>query len=79
MVGSRASLKKAVDRRSFIGGSDARVIMGSDLAALLWLWKAKRGEVEPEDLSKNLLVQLGSATEPLNRHWYEQNTGQSSD
>src|SRR6516162_7627972 len=62
-------------RRSFIGGSDARIIMGDDEAALLRLWWEKRGEVEPEDLSDNLLVQLGSATEPLNRHWFEKNTG----
>src|SRR5258705_13155463 len=62
-------------RRSFIGGSDARVIMGSDEAALLRLWREKRGEVEPEDLSGNLIVQLGVATESLNRSWYERNTG----
>jgi hypothetical protein len=53
------------DRRSFIGGSDARIIMGSDQAALLRLWKEKRGELEPEDLSEYLLVQLGTVTEPL--------------
>ena len=47
------------DRRSFIGGSDARVIMGDDEAALVRLWREKRGEVEPEDLSDNLIVQLG--------------------
>ena len=64
------------DRRSFIGGSDARVIMGEDEAALLRLWREKRGEVEPEDLSDNLVVQLGSVTEDLNRHWYERNTSQ---
>jgi predicted phage-related endonuclease len=64
------------DRRSFIGGSDARIIMGDDQAALLRLWKEKRGEVEPEDLSGDLLVQLGTVTEHLNRHWYEKNTGQ---
>jgi predicted phage-related endonuclease len=63
------------DRRSFIGGSDARVIMGSDEAALVRLWKEKRGEVEPQDLSGNLVVQLGVATEGLNRRWYEVNTG----
>jgi predicted phage-related endonuclease len=51
-----------VDRRSFIGGSDARVIMGDDEAALLRLWREKRGEVEPEDLSDNLVVQLGAVT-----------------
>ena len=63
-------------RRSFIGGSDARIIMGEDEAALLRLWREKRGEVEPEDLSGNLVVQLGSVTEDLNRHWYERNTSQ---
>ena len=36
----------------------------------------KRGEVEPEDLSNNLIVQLGTVTEHLNRHWYERNAGQ---
>jgi predicted phage-related endonuclease len=62
-------------RRYFIGGSDARVIMGSDEAALLRLWREKRGETKPEDLSGNLIVQLGLATEDLNRRWYEANTG----
>ena len=65
------------DRRHFIGGSDARVIMGDDEAALLRLWREKRGEAEPEDLSGNLIVQLGLVTEPLNRIWYERNTGQA--
>jgi predicted phage-related endonuclease len=64
------------DRRAFIGGSDARIIMGDDETALLRLWREKRGEIEPEDLSNNLIVQLGSVTEHLNRHWYERNTGQ---
>ena len=50
--------------------------MGDDEAALLRLWQEKRGEVEPEDLSGNLIVQLGKVTEPLNRIWYERNTGQ---
>jgi len=63
-------------RRAFIGGSDARIIMGEDESALLRLWRGKRGEVEPEDLSDNLMVQLGTVTEHLNRHWYEKNTGQ---
>jgi len=65
------------ERRSFVGGSDARIILGDDEAALVRLWKEKRGEVEPEDLSSDLLVQLGGVTEPLNRHWYEKNTGQT--
>jgi predicted phage-related endonuclease len=63
-------------RRYFIGGSDARIIMGTDEAALIRLWREKRCEVEHEDLSGNLIVQLGLATEDLNRRWYEANTGQ---
>jgi predicted phage-related endonuclease len=69
--------KKGFDhRRYFIGGSDARIIMGEDEAALLRLWREKRGETEPEDLSGNLIVQLGAITEELNRRWYEAKTGQ---
>jgi hypothetical protein len=49
--------------------------MGNDPAALLRLWQEKRGESDPEDLSGNLVVQLGAATENLNRAWYERNTG----
>ena len=64
------------DRRFFVGGSDSRIIMGNDEAALLRLWREKRGETEPEDLSRNLIVQLGLVTEDLNRRWYEANTGQ---
>ena len=66
---------KTADRRSFIGGSDARIIMGSDENALIRLWREKRGEVEPENLSDNLIVQLGTVTEDLNRCWFERNTG----
>ena len=68
-------MSSITDRRSFIGGSDARIIMGDDQPALVQLWQEKRGEAEPEDLSENLIVQLGIVTEELNRHWYERNTG----
>jgi predicted phage-related endonuclease len=73
----RKPVVNKLDRRHFIGGSDARIIMGNDETALLRLWREKRGEVEPEDLSRNLIVQLGTVTEELNRLWYEANTGQS--
>jgi predicted phage-related endonuclease len=75
---SKLAAKNArfTDRRYFIGGSDARVIMGTDESNLLRLWREKRGEIEPEDLSGNLIVQLGLATESLNRRWYQANTGQ---
>jgi predicted phage-related endonuclease len=56
------STKSYENRRSFLGGR---------------LWQEKRGEVEREDFSDNLLVQLGVATESLNRNWYERNTGQA--
>ncbi len=74
---SRSSLSSwnSVDRRTFIGGSDARTIMGDDEGRLLRLWREKRGELESEDLSANLIVQLGTITEDLNRNWYERNTG----
>src|SRR5437588_7138911 len=76
MTATELPVRKYLNRRTFIGGSDARIIMGEDEAALLRLWREKRGEAEPEDLSNNLIVQLGSVTEHLNRQWYERNTGQ---
>jgi hypothetical protein len=51
--------------------------MGSDEAALIRLWREKRGEVEPPDYSDSLLVQLGVTTEPLNRRWFERITGRA--
>jgi predicted phage-related endonuclease len=76
MAQARLKSRSSLERRYFIGGSDARIIMGDDEAALLRLWREKRGEVEPEDLSGSLIVQLGLATEELNRRWYQSNTGQ---
>src|SRR5215467_8668875 len=67
--------KSQKSRSGFLGGSDARIIMGNDQPTLIRLWREKRGEAEPEDLSGNLIVQLGVVTEDLNRSWYEANTG----
>ena len=69
------TIADSLERRGFLGGSDARIIMGSDQEMLIRLWRQKRGEVGPEDLSDNLIVQLGTVTEDLNRRWYERNTG----
>jgi predicted phage-related endonuclease len=69
------SLQAVGDRRHFIGGSDARIIMGQDPKALAALWREKRGEQPAADLSEELIVQLGLVTEDLNRHWYERNSG----
>jgi predicted phage-related endonuclease len=71
------SMSTMENRRAFIGGSDARTIMGQDEADLVRLWREKRGEVQPKDLSEDLVVQLGRATEDLNRHWYERCTVQT--
>ncbi len=70
-------LKVRRNRRFFIGGSDARIIMGDDQQRLIRLWQEKRGQIEPEDLSNELIVQLGSITEDLNRTWYERSSGNS--
>lgn len=59
-------------RRLGIGGSDANIIMGGDEEKILRLWREKRGEVEPEDLSRVLPVQMGTFTEPFNVQWFEQ-------
>jgi hypothetical protein len=45
------------ERRPVRGASDEPIIMADDQAASLRPWCEKRGEPEPEDLSKNLLVQ----------------------
>src|SRR5262249_24227438 len=71
----RSKFLQNIDRRAFIGGSDARIIVGNDEAALVRLWREKRGEVEPEDPSGNLIVQLGRATQGLTPSWYERNGG----
>lgn len=65
----------ASERMSFIGGSDARIIMGDDQERLIRLWREKRGETAPLDLSRELIVQLGTITEGLNRTWYERTSG----
>ena len=77
MQGCLNRTDRVESRRSFIGGSDARIIMGYDEAALFRLWQEKRGEAEAEDLSGNLVAQLGVATEGLNRRWYEGNAGET--
>jgi putative phage-type endonuclease len=60
------------ERATGIGASDAGKIMSGDWHAL---WLEKTGRYEPEDLSGNLAVQMGSFTEPLNIFWFERATG----
>ena len=69
MIGEASVSQRYLRRNGFIGGSDARTIMGNDEAGLVRLWREKRGEAEPQDLSDNLIVQLGTVIEELNRCW----------
>jgi predicted phage-related endonuclease len=62
-------------RSECVGGSDANIILGGSPERLLRLWREKRGEASPEDLSGNLAVMLGCWTEAFNRQWFEQSTG----
>ena len=62
-------------RRAGIGGSDANLLLSGDSERIARLWREKRSEIAPEDLSRVLPVMLGSWTEAFNRQWYEQETG----
>ena len=62
-------------RRQSVTGADAQIILGNDEASLLTLWHAKRGELEPEDVSKGLAAQLATTTKELNRLWCRKNAG----
>ena len=50
MPSTKVEIANSTKRRSFVGGSDARIIMGQGEKALIRLWQEKRGEVGPEDL-----------------------------
>jgi predicted phage-related endonuclease len=54
-----------------IGASDANIILSGSCDRVLRLWREKRGEEEPEDLSDNIAVMLGCWSEAFNRQWYE--------
>ena len=58
-------------RRGMVGGSDANIIMGGNEERIIRLWQEKRGEMESEDLSDVLQVQMGTFTEPFNCQWFE--------
>ena len=65
------------ERRSGIGGSDANIILSGDPEKVVRLWREKRGEAEPEDLSSVLPVMLGCWTEAFNRQWFERLSGET--
>tara|TARA_R110000803_G_scaffold42213_1_gene90640 strand:- start:492 stop:1307 length:816 start_codon:yes stop_codon:yes gene_type:complete len=62
-------MEEVMERKGFIGGSDAVKIMNGDW---IELWEIKTGRMESPDLSKNLAVQMGILTEDFNISWFEQ-------
>ena len=75
-----------VPRRKYIGGSDARIIMGNDEAALLRLWREKRGEAGRKTFRATLssssawlpkrLTGIGTSATPA--RWSRRSSGGSS-
>jgi putative phage-type endonuclease len=64
------------ERRKYIGGSDIAAVMGmSRWKTPLKLWLEKTGEAEPDDLSKNEAVQLGSELEEFVAQKFARETG----
>lgn len=61
-----------MERKGFIGGSDCVKIMQGNW---LELWQVKTGRVEPEDLSRNIAVQMGIQTEEFNLLWFAEEYG----
>ena len=72
----RLRLPQSTGRCAYIGGSDANVIVSGDAEKICRLWREKRGEAEPEDLSNSLAVMLGCWTEAFNRQWYQRLSGE---
>lgn len=72
MALTKEQIKK---RRYSIGGSDMNIIMSGDAEKITRLWKEKHGDVEAQDLSDVLPVQMGSFTEPFNIYWFQKQTG----
>jgi predicted phage-related endonuclease len=73
----RLSSERNSQRSNSIGGSDANIILSGDTERIRQLWLEKRGEAEAADLSSNLSVMLGCWTEPFNRQWFEQLSGET--
>ncbi len=69
--------KQIAERKAYVGGSDANVLLSGDVEKIHQLWQVKRGLAEPDDLSGVLPVMLGSYTEPFNRAWFEKVTGRA--
>ena len=73
------SRQAVAERANGIGGSDANTILSGSAERIWRLWREKRGEEQPEDLSDKLPVMLGSWTEAFNRLWFEKVSGRPVD
>jgi hypothetical protein len=63
-------------RKASIGGSDAKIIMSENPRSIEQLWLEKRGQIEPEPMSDEaVLNRLGHVTEDLNLDYFELKTG----
>ena len=71
----RTVTNRQIDLRTFITGSDARIVMSDDRESLVRLWREKRGEVLPLEFSNDLVAQLGSITQHLHKKLYESASG----
>jgi len=74
-VVSGLTAEQIAKRRHSIGGSDANILMSGNQDAIHGLWEVKTGRSEGPDLSEVLPVQMGVATEELNRRWYRLKSG----
>ena len=63
--------EQKANRIKGIGASDAYYLLNDKW---MELWELKTGRREPDDLSRNLAVQMGCLTEEFNVAWYEQET-----
>lgn len=66
--------QKAMRATSF-GGSDANTLMTGNPDYIRQLWEEKCGLRKPDDLSRELRVQLGQYTEAFNRAWFCREAG----
>lgn len=63
------------DRLGFINASEAPWIVSGDPDKRHKLWMQKTGQCAPDNLDDELLVQMGSYSEPFNIHWFERTSG----
>lgn len=65
-----------IERINYLGASDAAAAVGlSRWKTMLELWAEKTGQVEPEDLSKDLRIRMGNKLEEVIAELFEEETG----